>query len=283
MTLENAVEKVSEAIPVSPESATPPSTDPGRYDSVRVFNVEGNDEARAYLNDQLIAIAHAGDDIEVPLGDYYGYPLRTDQRNEFRFELDNNGGGYTWGFELRDGYYEARYRDVQGKAGVQNILNAQGQEDQTQGKVYNERFVTHQAAALPLGTGPYWVKVFNLNDDESLFIHANNQTYDPEWTFNDGTYTYDGHLVTNLDLPFAKSLPWPIDCPGYGGCGVISHQIYFDLSNQTGNYSYGLEVFKGVNLIYRNIYGQRGSWGADDDNSPSFDSMQISDLDILDY
>ena len=283
LTLENAVEKVSEAVPVYPEPETPPSTDPGRYDSVRVFNVEGNDEARAYLNDQLIATAHAGDDIEVSLGGYSNNLLLTDQRNEFRFELDNNGGGYTRGFELRDSSYRVHYRDVQGKAGEQNILNAQGLEDRTQGKVYNERFVTHQAAALSVGSGPYWIKVFNLNDDESLFIRASNRTSDPEWNYFNGSYYEGGYLVSSSELPFSKALPWPVDCPGYGGCGVISNQLFFDLNNPIGNYSYGIEFFKGLNLIYRNIHGEKNSWGADDNSESSSQQSEISVPKILDY
>ena len=283
LTLEDAVEKVDAEIPVVPEPKAPPSTDPGDYEAVRVFNVEGNDEARVYLNDELLATAHAGDDLEIPLGDYYGHPLHTDQRNEFRFELDNNGGGYTLGFELRDSYYKTRYRDIRGKAGEQSVFNDQRQEDQTQGKVYTERFITNQAASLPVGNGPYWVKVFNMNDDESLFIYANNQTYDPEWSFDDGGYTSDGYFVEPEDQPVAKALPWPVDCPGYGGCGVIFNPLSFSLSNQTGNYSYGLEVFKGINLIYRNIHGQRGGWGADDNNSPPFERSEVAGIEIMDY
>lgn len=46
--------------------------------------------------------------------------------------------------------------------------------------------------------------------------------------------------------------------------------IYPQLTNQTGNYSFGIEVHKGINLIYRWIEGQERSWGAEDNTQETF-------------
>lgn len=255
LTLENAVEKVSDAIPTPHEPTAPPSSDPGAYSSVHLFNIEGNDEARAYLNDELLTTAHAGDDIHVPIGANAGYPLLTDQRNVFRFELDNNGGGYTYGFEIQGS--NTSYYDMMGEAGVQNVLNDQGQEDQTQGKVYNQRFITYSASYLPLGRGDYWVKVFNMNNDEEIRMETSNETGDPQWANS-------GLRVNASSLPIAQKLPWIICSSTTGLCTGSGkrNNLYTYLSNSTGNFSFGLEVYKGVNLVYRRIEGQAGGWGA---------------------
>ncbi|MBT9545331.1 MAG: S8 family serine peptidase [Candidatus Sericytochromatia bacterium] len=271
LTLEQAVEKVSQAIPPTPEPTAPPSGNPGEYESVRVFNIEGNDEGRVYLNDQLILTAHAGEDNYAYLGEYGSYPLLKDQRNEFRFELVNNGGGYTYGFELRAQYNgTAAYRDIQGSPGLQNKVLPDGSEDQRQGVVYNERMITNSKFS-PVGTGPFWMKVFNLNPDESLTIQTYNDTNDIQWP--DGVFRV-GPPINSQEI--SKQLPiQPFD--PFSSCGIYDpnfecwnpRYIGFYLENPTGPYNVGIEVYKGINLVYRNIQGQRGVWGAEENQEGS--------------
>jgi len=271
LTLEQAVEKVSQAIPPTPEPTAPPSGNPGEYESVRVFNIEGNDEGRVYLNDQLILTAHAGEDNYASLGTYGSYPLHKDQRNEFRFELVNNGGGYTYGFELRAQYNgTAAYRDIQGSPGLQNKVWPDGSEDQRQGVVYNERMITNSKFS-PVGTGPFWMKVFNLNPDESLTIQTYNDTNDIQWP--DGVFRV-GPPINSQEI--SKQLPiQPFD--PFSSCGLYDpnfecwnpRYIGFSFENPTGPYNIGIEVYKGINLVYRNIQGQRGVWGAEENQEGS--------------
>ncbi len=271
LTLEQAVEKVSQAIPPTPEPTAPPSGNPGEYESVRVFNIEGNDEGRVYLNDQLILTAHAGEDNYAYLGEYGSYPLRKDQRNEFRFELVNNGGGYTYGFELRAQYNgTAAYRDIQGSPGLQNKVWPDGSEDQRQGIVYNERMITNSKFS-PVGSGPFWMKVFNLNPDESLTIQTYNDTNDIQWP--DGVFRV-GPPINSQEI--SKKFPiQPFD--PFSSCGLYDpnfecwnpRYIGFSFENPTGPYNIGIEVYKGINLVYRNIQGQRGVWGAEENQEGS--------------
>ncbi len=271
LTLEQAVEKVSQAIPPTPEPTAPPSGNPGEYESVRVFNIEGNDEGRVYLNDQLILTAHAGEDNYASLGTYGTYPLHKDQRNEFRFELVNNGGGYTYGFELQAQYNgTAAYRDIQGSPGQQNKVWPDGSEDQRQGVVYHERMITNSKFS-PVGTGPFWMKVFNLNPDESLTIQTYNDTNDIQWP--DGVFRV-GPPINSQEI--SKQLPiQPFD--PFSSCGIYDpnfecwnpRYIGFYFENPTGPYNVGIEVYKGINLVYRNIQGQRGVWGAEENQEGS--------------
>ena len=143
--------------------------------------------------------------------------------------------------------------------------------------------MTHKASVLPVGSGPVWMKVFNLNDDDTAFIRTNDETNDPDWVFQNGSYTETGYLALANDQPVVKALPWAVDCNGYGSCGIKENQIWLELSNQIGNYSYGIEVFKGINLIHRNIHGQRGGWGADENSDSTFEGYQKSEMYVLEY
>lgn len=273
LTLEHAVEKVSQAIPPAPEPSPPPSGNPGSYSHVRIYNLEGNDEGRIYLNNNLILTAHAGEDASVSVGEYGVFPLKTDGRNEFRFELTNNGGGYTYGFEL-NGNGRAVYTDAKGTPGTHNVTLANGQEDQTQGLVYNERLIVNNKVS-PVGSGPYWFKVFNLGDNEAVTLDTYNEINDPSWQ--------SGFQVTSAMGTVSRSLPLlPFNENGYH-CGSIiaspgqecwrNTWLNFYFENPLSPYSFGIEVYKGINLIYRNIQGQANRWGANDNQETDYVSI----------
>ena len=42
-----------------------------------------------------------------------------------------------------------------------------------------------------------------------------------------------------------------------------------NIENPEGTYNIGIEVYKGINLVYRNIQGQRGVWGAEENQEGS--------------
>lgn len=272
LSLEQVVEKVSDAIPVAPENSPPPSGNPGEYNSVRIYNLEGNDEGRVYLNAELILTGHAGQDVTASIGLEGAHPLRQDRRNEIRFELTNNGGGYTYGFELA-GRGTTYYRDEKGTPNVKNVIHYDGSEDQTQGLVYNERMVINSKVS-PLGSGPYWFKVFNLNPDEVLTFEANNDTDDIAWKPN-GSFRITGAMGTvSRSIPL-QTLSLTNYCATANPWGEHWNYAWINLylQNPQGPYSLGIEIYKGINLVYRNIQGQAGHWGAE--NNLSTDSVSI--------
>lgn len=273
LTLEQVIQKASATIPIAPEISPPPSGNPGEYNSVRIYNLEGNDEGRVYLNDQLILTGYAGQDSSVSIGQYGDYPLRKDKRNEVRFELTNNGGGYTYGFELR-GNSDVYYQDEKGTPNVKNVVKSDGSEDQSQGVVYNER-MTINSKISPVGSGSYWLKVFNLNPDEALTIEANNEIDDIAWRPN-GSFRVTGAMGN-----VSRSIPLiPIDVANNCANVLPWHEFWryswisLNFQNPQGPYSLGIEVYKGINLVYRNIQGQVGHWGAKDNEIT--DSVNIA-------
>ena len=197
LTLEAAIEKASPAIPAYLEAGPPPSANPGEYEGVSLFNIEGNDEARVYLNDNLIGTATSAEETYVPLGRDTPNPLRQDQRNKICFELENRGGGYTYGFEVDGGEL---YREVQGTPGVQNVVNPDGSEDVRQGVVIRQ-CLTMNRFRKPVGTPgqSFWARVFNLTPGSTL-------------TFTDGAY--EEHVITASSNQNETSFEMPLYSPG---------------------------------------------------------------------
>ncbi len=260
LTLKDALEKITPAVQPTPLPTAPPSIGPANYEHLRIFNVEGNDEARVYINGQVALIAHAGDDAYLNIGPYASQPLlRTDQPNEVIFEYENRGGGYTLGYSLET--YEPRFYHVQGKAGVQNVLNPDGSEDQRQGVVFRERILIH-AADYPSGSGQMWVKVFNMDNGESLNLSSDNITNDIQWTT-------DRLATPGKQGEWVKQLPWPsplyceLGSPYSPITGCFgNYYLSFGMLNDVGSYSYGLDIYRGINRVYHHVDGQAGAWGA---------------------
>jgi len=45
--------------------------------------------------------------------------------------------------------------------------------------------------------------------------------------------------------------------------------FFLSIENPKGTYNAGIEVYKGINLVYRKIQGQRGVWGAEENQEGS--------------
>jgi len=267
LTLEQVVSKASGVIQPYPEPPhTPPSNNPGQRKAIRIFNVSGNDQARAYLNGSLLATVEAEEDLTIELGPDSAYPLLTSQRNEIRMELTSQGPGYTYGFEVfRDS--DLLFRDIQGNAANQQlVLTPEGEIDPRTDLVYTERLWLHNTGILPIGAGDFWVKIYNMGHDEELKISANNQTGDIQWP-------NDQFLVKPQYQTFYRQLPWHSEiCVQGTDCWCRQdlndfcwsrNTLNLEFFNTTGSYSYAFEVYKGIYLIYRNRDGQPNGWGAE--------------------
>ena len=46
-------------------------------------------------------------------------------------------------------------------------------------------------------------------------------------------------------------------------------RLSLSIENPDGADNIGIEVYKGINLVYRNIQGQRGVWGAEENQEGS--------------
>lgn len=263
LTLEQVVQKASETLtPYVEPPHVPPSNDPGHYKTVSLFNVSGNDEARAYLNDQLIGTARAGEDISIQMGPDSQHPLRTDQRNEVRLELHSQGDGYTYGFAINTSAGTI-LQDIQGDAASGQMVRTQdGAIDNRSGQVYTERIWLHNTGIIPVGSGDLWVKVYNLGEDEDIQLGAYNEIGDIQWSGNQ-------FLVRSQYQTFYRKLPWSpnicganLNCWCTGPFCWTDHELQFQVFNQTGSYSYGIDIYKGIYLLYRNRDGQPHGWGA---------------------
>lgn len=264
VTLKDALEKITPAVQPTPEPSTPASASPEVYEHLRVFNVEGNDEARVYINGQLALTAHAGDEAYLNLGTETNHVLRTDRPNEIIFEYENRGGGYTLGYSLESASH-LRFYHEQGKAGVQNVVNRDGSEDQRQGVVFRERLLTHRTAAHPVGSGALWVKVFNMDQGDSIVLSTYNETEDIQWNT-------DRSANPGKNGEWVKQLPWPVPlyCEYYdliapsNSCWADYSLELRGLTNSAGSASYGMEVYRGVHRVFHQVYGQVDGWGMND-------------------
>lgn len=276
LTLKDAIEKITPAVQPTSFPSPPPSGFPGLYSGARVYNVEGNDEARVFLNGQKILTVHAGEDKEVPFisnsttGSDPVYPLDATRPNELIFEYENRGGGYSLGFALNNSSYsEQPFFHEQGKAGTKNVVNRDGTEDQTQGVVFRKRFLLHRLA-YPVGSGRLWVKFFNLDDDESFTTSA---TYNE---LNDIQWDQPLKVKPGLGNEWVKGLPFPnlLMCEGQTSASYEcwnSYGVNLDnFENSTGGFSFGIELYRGVNLVYHRVQGQPKGWGASDNSQQVF-------------
>ncbi len=278
LTLEDVVSKATQqAMPYVEPAATPASVSPGQDKRVRVFNISEGDQGKVYLNDILLATVNGGEDESINLGPYTEYPLRSDQRNEVRFELENNqGDGYTYGFEI---YMEGAsiFKDVQGQANSHWVKNSSNEIDTKEGLAYQERVWLHNTGILPVGAGDFWIKVSQMDNDEELEISVNNHTGDSQWN-ND-------HFVVKPEFQtFYKKLPWTSEscsknencwCESYDAYCWTSNYLSYSLFNQSGGYSHNIEIYKGIYLIYRDRAGQKDGWGADQNNQDTSTSWPV--------
>jgi subtilisin family serine protease len=259
ITLEQAVEKVAVAYPPRPEHTPPPTANPGEYSTIYLGNVEGNDEARAYLNDQLVATAHAGDNLYVNIGSSSeDFPLSQEHRNTIRFELENRGGGYTYRFGIC-GSHEGTcvFGDENGVAGSFNVRNADGEEDTRTGIVYRESIQLYRfAKPMGLSDQPFWYKVFNLPSGSEIRLD-NGGIW--EQTFVGGAGEKSGAIPMSGDVKQAEENPGHFmldNCTYFSDTwvnyGVSGHWQGPDAAPA----SYGIELYRGIHRIFRQVVGQ---------------------------
>src|SRR5690606_13335936 len=84
-------------------------------------------------------------------------------------------------------------------------------------------------------------------------------------------------LVKAQYQPFVRQLPWHTNvCQTDVNCWCradlntfcwTDNHLYAELFNESGNYSYAIEVYKGIYMIYRNRDGQPNGWGADQNSA----------------
>jgi len=276
LTLEQVVSKASEALPTYPEASPPPSANPGRYGQVRIFNLAADSEARVTLNGETVLSAQGGGDVNLSaaVGPDTPYPLLDQERNRFCFELTNHSGGYTYGFEL--GWV---FQDIQGTAGQQNVLTANGEEDTRTGVVYSQCFNTH-AFVRPMGlpykdenglvigdSQPFWVKVFNLSPGTSMKVSSWS---DPGRTVQASQDSDAFELGFDGDASERDSGFW-VDDDGKRhfyetyNAGELQWRI---LNPEGAQASYGIELYRGIHLLYRFQDGLAGHWGANQNQTP---------------
>lgn len=259
ITLEQAVEKVAVVYPPRPEHTPPPTANPGEYSTIYLGNVEGNDEARAYLNDQLVATAHAGDNLYVNIGSSSeDFPLSQEHRNTIRFELENRGGGYTYRFGIC-GSHEGTcvFGDENGVAGSFNVRNADGEEDTRTGVVYRESIQLYRfAKPMGLSDQPFWYKVFNLPSGSEIRLD-NGGIW--EQTFVGGAGEKSGAIPMSGDVKQAEENPGHFmldNCTYFSDTwvnyGVSGHWQGPDAAPA----SYGIELYRGIHRIFRQVIGQ---------------------------
>lgn len=237
VTLEQAVEKVAEALPPMPEKTPPPSSNPGEYKYVRLFNVEGNDEARVYVNGNLAGTAHAGDDISIEIGDQTTFPMHQDQRNEIRFELENRGGGYSYGFAIHanSSYSPAVFSEVKGVPGITSVRLANGEEDQRQGLVTSRTYNLYRYVKANQ-TSRNWARIFNTAGTLDFKLGK----------YNEVLTTYPDAQEHSFELPVYR-------------IGQTQEHQYYYFTQPNGDpiATWGIEIYQGIHLIRRMIVGQK--------------------------
>jgi len=94
---------------------------------IRVSNID--DSAEADINgEKVLSGGYGYDSGFVDVTSYF----TSNNKNVIRFVCYNNGGGYTWGFEVKCGGV-VMYSSIEGIVGVKGAFN----NDQTQGKVFD--------------------------------------------------------------------------------------------------------------------------------------------------
>ncbi len=118
-----------------------------------------------------------------------------------------------------------------------------------------------------------------MNVDEELDVYiSNNELGDIQWQNGyfpmRGTFLQSGEISKKLPFQTPETDPICNNCWRY-------HSLWFDFRNPVGPYNVGIEIYKGINLIYRNIQGQSNYWGAKDNEVT--DIVNIPGFDLLEY
>jgi len=173
------------------------------------------------------------------------------------------------------------YRDIRGNAAANRPDNSYFPQSNlprfgarrnspNTGQALNDTILVNKDGSVPVSSGPFQLRMYNVSDTSSVVVN-NNQTYTltAQSPF-DTVYNIDANIVSgNNTLDFKVNTAanqvgstWPNAVASFiqSEPGFPSHNltnINNHLQHQRGTYTWGFDLFRNGQLIYRNRDGER--------------------------